>query len=48
MTKNAKDYWAGILCIIFSLVFATINSWLALSFAVMAVLILGNLLRRLL
>jgi hypothetical protein len=48
MTKNDKDYWIGILCIIFSIVFSTINSWLALFFAVMAVLILGNLLRRLL
>jgi hypothetical protein len=48
MSKNDKEYWVGVLCIVFSLVFATSNSWLALSFAVLAVVILGNLLRRIL
>jgi hypothetical protein len=48
MSKNDKEYWLGVLCIVFSLVFATSNSWLALGFAVMAVVLLANLLRRIL
>jgi hypothetical protein len=48
MDKDTTDYWTGILCIILSVVFATINPWLALIFAALAVVILGNLLRRLL